>query len=97
MFDAQSTPFAQSQRQCVYPLLTSANHSSEICRVEFSPGKGGRTRGLPIEADFDGPRLYLENSEYHAIFTLQDREILQPGETTCVFVTFVYPSLLIGV
>lgn len=61
----------------------------------FSPEEGGRSAGFP--SVFNGPHVYLDNCEWHARFTLQDRPILNPGETTRAFVTFFFrPQALIG-
>lgn len=68
----------------------------EVELTFFSSDEGGRRTGLPVQSDFDGPRLYLEGSEYHALLTLQDREWLMPGETARVFVTFSFPASLLG-
>jgi hypothetical protein len=62
----------------------------------FTLEEGGRKMDLPFQSDFDGPRIYLDGNECHAVFTLQDREWLHPGETAHVFVTFGFPQNLIG-
>lgn len=71
-------------------------HDMEVELTLFTLEEGGRKMGLPFQSDFDGPRLYLDGSEWHAVFTLQDREWLHPGETAHVFVDVGFPQYLIG-
>lgn len=50
---------------------------------------------LPFQSDFDGPRIYFDGEEWHAVLTLHDREWLHPGETALAFVNVVSPEYLI--
>jgi len=67
----------------------------EVVLTLFVPEEGGRKVGFP--STFNGPHIYLDGGEWLARFTLQDREMLNPGETARVFVTFFYnPHYLLG-
>lgn len=70
-------------------------YDMEVELTLFPPEEGGRKMGLPLQSDFDGPRIYFDGEEWHAVFTLQDREWLHPGETAQVFVNVVSPEYLI--
>lgn len=78
--------------------MLDADHEQYDIEVELTlltPDEGGRKKGLPLE--FNGPHIYLDGKEWLAWFTLQDREILNPGETARAFVTFFFrPQELIG-
>lgn len=76
--------------------VSREEYDIEVELTLFSSDEGGRRAGLPVQSDFDGPRLYLDGSEYHALFILQDRERLMPGETARVFVTFGFSAHLLG-
>jgi hypothetical protein len=65
-------------------------YDMEVELTLFTLEEGGLKEGLPLETDFDGPRIYIDGYEFRARFTLQDRRILYPGETVHVFVTFFF-------
>lgn len=78
--------------------MLDADHNQYDMEVEltlFGPEEEGRVMGFP--SIFSGPHIYLDNCEWLAQFTLQERERLNPGETARVFVTFFYkPHYLLG-
>ncbi|GEM_PF-1310380 len=71
-------------------------HDMEVELTLFPLEKGGRIPFLPIQTDADGPRIYFDGEEWLAVFTLQDREQLLPGETARAFVTVAETDCLIG-
>ncbi len=74
----------------------AGEYDLEVELTLFPQQEGSRKMGLPFQTDQDGPRLYLDGRECLAVFTLQDRERLLPGETAHIFVTLSFPEDLIG-
>jgi hypothetical protein len=69
-----------------------ASYDIEVELTLFSSEEGGRQTGIPSNSY--GPHIVVNGYEWHAYFILQDREILNPGETAHVFVTFFFPELV---
>jgi hypothetical protein len=83
----------EKQERCRIPSYEK--YDIEVDITLLTPEKGGRKKGLSRE--FNGPHIYLDDYEWLAWFTLQDCEMLHPGETSRAFVTFFFhPQELIG-
>lgn len=71
------------------------HYDIEVELTLFTPEEGGLKEGLPLTSH--SLHIYLDSMELMARFTLRNREMLNPGETDRVFVTFFYkPHVLLG-
>lgn len=67
-------------------------YDMEVELTLFRFEEGGRKVG--ILSNSYGPTIVLNGSVWHAHLILQDRDVLNPGETAHVFVAFFFPHLV---